>query len=55
MVAWTITEPQRVDMGFDVGADAAKEIKQLRVRLNAGRLTVVGTDGPPNSELLKSP
>jgi hypothetical protein len=53
MVAWTITEPRRVDMGFDVGVDAAKEIKQLRVRLNAGRLTVVGTDGPPRVEISK--
>ena len=40
-------------MGFDVGADAATEIKQLRVRLNAGRLTVVGTDGPPRVEISK--
>jgi hypothetical protein len=51
MVAWTITEPQRVDVGFDLGADAGKEIRQLRVRLNAGRLTVVGTDGPPRVEI----
>jgi Putative adhesin len=51
MVSWTITEPQRVDIGIDVGADAARAIRQLQVRLNAGHLTVVGTDGPPRVEI----
>jgi hypothetical protein len=53
MAAWTITEPQRVDMGFDLGADGATDIRQLQVRLNAGRLTVVGADGPPRVEINK--
>ena len=42
MQTWTLTEPGRVDLSDD--------ITRLDVRLSAGRLTVVGSDGPPRVE-----
>jgi hypothetical protein len=43
MATWTITEPQRLDIEDDV--------TRLDVSLIAGRLSVVGTDGPPRVEI----
>src|SRR5215468_6213057 len=45
MADWTISEPTRLD--FD------DKITRLNVRLNAARLVVVGTDGPPQVEFSK--
>ena len=45
MTVWTVTEPRRVDVGDTV--------TRLNVRLNAARLVVVGTDGPPQVEISK--
>jgi hypothetical protein len=44
MASWTITEPQR--LGFD------DEVTRLDVALIAGRLNVVGTDGPARVEVV---
>lgn len=51
MTSWTITEPQLLRL--NVG-DPAARIDRLDVRLNAGRLSIVGTDGPPRVEIAKA-
>ena len=43
MASWTITEPRRIDI--------EDEVDRLDVSLIAGRLSVVGTDGPPRVEI----
>jgi Putative adhesin len=43
MATWTITEPCRLDI--------EDEVSRLDVSLIAGRLSVVGTDGPPRVEI----
>src|SRR5262245_516582 len=43
MVSWTLTEPQQ--LGFD------EDVHRLDVQLIAGRLSVVGTDGPARLEV----
>jgi hypothetical protein len=43
MASWTITEPQRLDI--------ENEVTHLDVALIAGRLNVVGTDGPARVEI----
>jgi hypothetical protein len=48
MASWTITQPQHVTFGDD------DRIDRLDVRLNAGRLSVVGTGGPPRVEISKA-
>jgi hypothetical protein len=48
MAVWSISEPRRLD--FDNFGD---KITRLNVRLNAARLVVVGTDGPPQVEFGK--
>ncbi len=45
MNSWTIKEPQNVELTAD---DA---VEHLHVRLYSGRLSVVGTDGPPRVEI----
>jgi len=45
MASWTVTEPQQIPL------DAAGPITRLDVRLTTGRLSVVGTDGPPRIEV----
>jgi hypothetical protein len=46
MASWTLAQPQR--LGFD------EEVRRLDVSLVAGRLNVVGTDGPARLELGKA-
>lgn len=45
MASWTVTEPQRLEIDDDV--------QRLDVALIAGRLNVVGTDGPARVEISK--
>ncbi len=46
MTSWTITDPQR--LAFD------EEVTRLNVSLAAGKLSVVGTDGPARVEISKA-
>jgi Putative adhesin len=46
MGSWTITEPRAVSLD-------GEPVRQFDVRLNAGRLSVMGTDGPPRVEITK--
>ncbi|HKE65407.1 MAG TPA: DUF4097 family beta strand repeat-containing protein [Micromonosporaceae bacterium] len=46
MAVWSVTEPRRLDVD--------EKITNLNVRLNAARLVVVGTDGPPQVEFSKT-
>jgi hypothetical protein len=43
MATWTVTEPRRLDI--------EDEVTRLDVSLIAGRLSVVGTEGPPRVEI----
>lgn len=48
MTSWSVTEPRQILL------DDAGPITRLDVRLIAGRLTVVGTDGPPRVEIARA-
>lgn len=43
MASWTVTQPQQVDL--------EDEVRRLDVSLMAGRLSIVGTDGPARLEV----
>lgn len=45
MSSWIIKEPQNIELAAD------DLVRELDVRLTAGRLSVVGTDGPPRVEI----
>jgi hypothetical protein len=47
MASWTVTTPEKIELG------AAADVQRLDVRLTAGRLSIVGTDGPPRVEISK--
>jgi hypothetical protein len=47
MQSWTVHEPQTIDL------TAADGVAALKVNLVSGRLSIVGTDGPPRIEFAK--
>jgi Toastrack DUF4097 len=47
MTSWTVTTPEKIELGADA------DVRRLDVRLTAGRLSIVGTDGPPRVEISK--
>jgi hypothetical protein len=46
MPSWTVREPRNIEF-------TAEDMRYLDVRLTVGRLSVVGTDGPPRVEISK--
>jgi hypothetical protein len=44
MTSWTVTAPEKFEM-------SPAEVGSIDVRLTAGRLSIVGTDGPPRVEI----
>jgi hypothetical protein len=48
MPTWTITEPQAVPLDT---LDETAPVRRVDVRVIAGRVTVVGSEGPPRVEI----